>query len=123
MPSLAIAPPLAQAPCPLELTRPACDKVAEMVTAAGNPALKLRIYITGGGCAGFQYGFALDERCADDDMRIDAGDGVTVLVDGSSLQYLRGARVDYEEGLQGSRFVIDNPNAASACGCGNSFSV
>ncbi|WP_036665647.1 iron-sulfur cluster insertion protein ErpA [Paludibacterium yongneupense] len=114
--------PLAGAEQALNLTRSACGKVAEMVAAAGNPALKLRIYISGGGCAGFQYGFAFDENCADDDLRFDT-DGVTVLVDGTSLQYLRGASVDYEEGLQGSRFVINNPNAASSCGCGNSFSV
>jgi iron-sulfur cluster insertion protein len=106
----------------LSLSRSACGKVAELVAGSGNAALKLRIFITGGGCAGFQYGFALDERCDEDDLRLDT-DGVTVLVDGMSMQYLQGASIDYEEGLQGARFVIHNPNASSSCGCGNSFMV
>jgi iron-sulfur cluster assembly accessory protein len=106
----------------LALSRSASGKVAELVAASGNAALKLRIFITGGGCAGFQYGFALEEHCDEDDLRLES-DGVTVLVDGMSMQYLQGASVDYEEGLQGARFVIHNPNASTSCGCGNSFMV
>jgi iron-sulfur cluster insertion protein len=106
----------------LNLSRSALGKVAELVAARGNAELKLRIYVSGGGCAGFQYGFALEEHCDEDDLRLES-DGVTVLVDGMSMQYLQGASVDYEEGLQGARFVIHNPNASTSCGCGNSFMV
>ena len=86
------------------------------------PALKLRVYISGGGCSGFQYGFTFDEERAEDDLALQR-DGVTLLVDPLSLQYLMGAEVDYRESLQGAQFVIRNPNAKSTCGCGSSFSV
>ncbi len=87
-----------------------------------NPDLKLRVYVTGGGCSGFQYGFSFDEVEADDDTCVES-DGVSVLVDSMSYPYLVGATVDYEEGLGGSRFLITNPNASTTCGCGASFSI
>lgn len=107
---------------PLVVTAAAAHKVAELVADEGNPALKLRIYVTGGGCSGFQYGFAFEEGGADDDTRIDA-EGISVVVDPMSLQYLTGAEIDFEDGLEGARFVIRNPNATSTCGCGSSFSA
>ena len=97
-------------------------KVAEMLAEEGDPALALRIFVTGGGCSGFQYGFAFDEEKKDDDVLITRGP-ITVVVDAMSLQYLAGAEIDYEDKLEGARFVIRNPNAASTCGCGSSFSV
>ncbi len=109
-------------PSALNLTARAVDKVRELITEEGNPALKLRVYITGGGCSGFQYGFSFDDEAAEDDTRVEK-DGVVVLVDPMSYQYLVGAEVDYAEGLEGSRFVVINPNAASTCGCGASFSI
>ena len=90
--------------------------------AMGNDALKLRVFITGGGCSGFSYGFTFDEDIADDDALIENG-GVTMVVDPMSYQYLAGAEVDYREDLQGAQFVVQNPNASSTCGCGNSFSI
>jgi iron-sulfur cluster insertion protein len=87
-----------------------------------NDDLKLRVFVTGGGCSGFQYGFTFDELVADDDTAVDIDD-VTVLVDPLSYQYLAGAQVDYEEGLEGSRFLVKNPNASTTCGCGSSFSI
>ena len=87
-----------------------------------NPNLKLRVYISGGGCSGFQYGFSFDEVRTHDDIAVD-NDGVTLLVDPLSFQYLMGAEVDYSESLQGAQFVIRNPNASTTCGCGSSFSV
>ena len=107
---------------PLVVTAAAAHKVAELVADEGNPALKLRIYVTGGGCSGFQYGFALEEGDVADDTRIDAA-GVSVVVDPMSLQYLTGAEIDFEDGLAGARFVIRNPQATSTCGCGSSFAV
>jgi iron-sulfur cluster insertion protein len=107
---------------PLVVTTAAARKVAELVADEGNPALKLRIYVTGGGCSGFQYGFAFEESDAADDTRIDA-EGISVVVDPMSLQYLAGAEIDFEDGLEGARFVIRNPNATSTCGCGSSFSA
>ena len=107
---------------PLVVTAAAAHKVAELVADEGNPALKLRIYVTGGGCSGFQYGFAFEEGEANDDTRIDA-EGISVVVDPMSLQYLTGAEIDFEDGLEGARFVIRNPNATSTCGCGSSFST
>jgi iron-sulfur cluster insertion protein len=107
---------------PLEFTESAARKVRELVLADGNPELKLRVYITGGGCSGFQYGFTFDERADDDDVRVER-DGVELLVDPLSFQYLEGAEIDYSESLQGARFVIRNPNAATTCGCGSSFGV
>lgn len=109
-------------PTSLNLSPRAVSKVRELVEEEENPALKLRVYITGGGCSGFQYGFTFEEEVAEDDTAIES-DGVTVLVDPMSFQYLAGAEVDYTEGLEGSRFVINNPNAATTCGCGASFSI
>ncbi|MFV0476877.1 MAG: iron-sulfur cluster insertion protein ErpA [Parahaliea sp.] len=109
-------------PGSLNLSSRAISKVRELVEEEENPALKLRVYITGGGCSGFQYGFAFETEVEDDDTTIEQG-GVTVLVDPMSFPYLAGSEVDYSEGLEGSRFVINNPNAATTCGCGSSFSV
>jgi iron-sulfur cluster insertion protein len=109
-------------PDPVRLSAAAAAKVAELVVEEGNPQLKLRLYVSGGGCSGFSYGFAFDDNVADDDTAI-AKDGVTLLVDAMSLQYLLGAEIDYEDGLEGSRFVIHNPNAQTTCGCGSSFSM
>ncbi|WP_341674857.1 iron-sulfur cluster insertion protein ErpA [Niveibacterium sp. SC-1] len=100
----------------------AATKVAEMIADEGNPELKLRVYVTGGGCSGFSYGFAFEEAVNEDDFAIVRG-SVTLVVDPMSLQYLTGAEIDYEDGLEGSRFVIRNPNASSTCGCGSSFSM
>jgi iron-sulfur cluster insertion protein len=113
-----MAPP----PPPLSFSANAAAKVSELIAEEGNPNLKLRLYVTGGGCSGFQYGFAFDDQLNDDDTRIDK-DGVTMVVDAMSLQYLIGADIDYEDGLEGSRFVIHNPNAQTTCGCGSSFSM
>jgi iron-sulfur cluster insertion protein len=96
--------------------------VLELITEEGNPGLQLRIYVSGGGCSGFQYGFAFEESAGDGDLVIEK-DGVKLLIDPTSLQYLNGAEVDYQESLDGSRFVIRNPNAKSSCGCGSSFST
>ena len=109
-------------PSSINLSANAVRKVQELVTEEENAALKLRVYITGGGCSGFQYGFSFDEEMADDDTAIEEG-GVTLLVDPMSFQYLVGAEVDYSEGFEGARFVINNPNAATTCGCGSSFTV
>ncbi|WP_234192554.1 iron-sulfur cluster insertion protein ErpA [Pseudacidovorax sp. NFM-22] len=109
-------------PALLEFTSRAAAKVASLIEEEGNPALKLRLYVTGGGCSGFQYGFAFDDQVAEDDTTV-VTEGVALLVDAMSQQYLLGAQVDYEEGLEGSRFVIHNPNAQTTCGCGSSFSV
>ncbi|WP_028226449.1 iron-sulfur cluster insertion protein ErpA [Paraburkholderia ferrariae] len=106
----------------LDFTARAAAKVASLIEEEGNPRLKLRLYVSGGGCSGFQYGFSFDDQVAEDDMQI-VTDGVTLLIDAMSQQYLLGARVDYEDSLEGSRFVIQNPNAQSTCGCGSSFSV
>ena len=119
LPTIAdLAPP----PTPLQFTTAAAAKVRELIAEEGNAALKLRVYIQGGGCSGFQYGFEFDENQAQDDMAV-ATDGVTLLVDPLSLQNLMGAEVDYSEGLGGARFVIRNPNAKTTCGCGSSFSA
>ncbi len=106
----------------LQFTQAAARKVRELMLEEGNPALKLRVYIQGGGCSGFQYGFSFDEDSQEDDLAVET-DGVTLIVDPVSLQYLGGAEVDYSESLQGSQFVIRNPNAKTTCGCGSSFSV
>lgn len=106
----------------LVFTNAAAHKVRELMQEEGNPALKLRVYIQGGGCSGFQYGFSFDEQAAEDDLAIET-DGVTLVVDPISLQYLAGAEVDYSESLQGAQFVIRNPNARTTCGCGSSFTV
>ena len=103
-------------------TDAAARKVQELILEERNPDLNLRVYISGGGCSGFQYGFSFDEEQAEDDIAIE-NDGVTLLVDPLSFQYLMGAEVDYSESLQGAQFVIRNPNASTTCGCGSSFSV
>jgi len=109
-------------PAPLVFTDSAADKVRELIQEEGNPELKLRVFVTGGGCSGFQYGFTFDETANEDDS-VMVKNGVTLLIDPMSYQYLVGAEIDYSEGLEGSQFVIKNPNATSTCGCGSSFSV
>lgn len=109
-------------PPPLIFTDSAANKVKELIAEEGNPDLKLRVFVTGGGCSGFQYGFTFDEVTNEDDTVMEKN-GVTLLIDPMSFQYLVGAEIDYTEGLQGSQFVIKNPNATSTCGCGSSFSV
>lgn len=109
-------------PTPLFFTETAAGKVRELIAEEGNDGLRLRVFVTGGGCSGFQYGFTFDEEVADDDTLVER-DGVGLLVDPLSYQYLVGATVDYQEGLQGSQFVIKNPNATTTCGCGSSFSI
>jgi len=103
-------------------TPAAAAKVRELILEEANPDLKLRVYITGGGCSGFQYGFTFDEKIDEGDVAV-VRDEVTLLVDPLSFQYLEGAEVDYSESLQGARFVIRNPNAATTCGCGSSFGI
>jgi len=107
---------------PIGFSPAAAAKVAALIADEGNPALSLRVFISGGGCSGFQYGFEFDEERGEDDVAVDR-DGVTLVVDPLSLQYLMGAEVDYRESLSGSQFVIRNPNAKTTCGCGSSFSV
>ncbi len=111
-----------QSETPLAFTSAAAKKVADLIAEEGNPDLMLRIYVQGGGCSGFQYGFTFDENINEGDEVVET-DGVKLLVDPMSVQYLMGAEVDYTEGLQGAQFVIRNPNAATTCGCGSSFSV
>lgn len=100
----------------------AADKVRTLMNAEANPGLKLRVFITGGGCSGFSYGFTFDDDVAEDDAVVER-DGVTMLVDAMSYQYLSGSQVDYLEDLQGAQFVVTNPNATATCGCGNSFAI
>jgi iron-sulfur cluster insertion protein len=100
----------------------AATKVSELIADEGNDNLKLRVYVSGGGCSGFQYGFTFDEEVNEDDTCV-AKNGVTVLIDSMSIQYLNGAEIDYKEDVSGSQFVIRNPNATTTCGCGSSFSV
>ncbi|QDY41035.1 iron-sulfur cluster insertion protein ErpA [Candidatus Pantoea soli] len=107
---------------PLQFTDAAAKKVKNLIADEENPALKLRVYITGGGCSGFQYGFTFDDQMNDGDMTIEK-QGVSLVVDPMSLQYLVGGSVDYTEGLEGSRFIVTNPNAKTTCGCGSSFSI
>ena len=107
---------------PLQFSAAAATKSRELIVEEGNAALKLRVYIHGGGCSGFQYGFEFDEEQGEDDLAVQT-DGVTLLVDPLSLQYLMGAEVDYTESLHGAQFVIRNPNAKTTCGCGSSFGV
>ena len=106
----------------LNFTSAAARKAQELILGEGNPALNLRVYISGGGCSGFQYGFSFDETVNEDDIKIKR-DGMTLLVDPLSVMYLGGATVDYTESLQGAQFVIENPNASTTCGCGSSFSI
>lgn len=103
-------------------TAAAAAKVKSLIEEEENDSLKLRVFITGGGCAGFSYGFTFDEVAADDDTVVER-DGVMMLIDPMSFQYLAGAEVDFKEGLQGSQFVINNPNATTTCGCGSSFAI
>lgn len=109
-------------PMPLLFTDNAANKVKELIAEEGNADLKLRVFVSGGGCSGFQYGFTFDEVKNDDDTVLEKS-GVTLLIDPMSYQYLVGAEIDYSEGLEGSQFVIKNPNATSTCGCGSSFSA
>ena len=109
-------------PMILVFTDSAVAKVKDLIAEEGNPALKLRVFVTGGGCSGFQYGFTFDEEVNEDDTVVEK-DGVSLLIDSMSYQYLVGAEIDYTEGLEGSQFVIRNPNASSTCGCGSSFSA
>lgn len=109
-------------PAPLHFTDSAVSKVKTLIDEEGNPRLKLRVFVTGGGCSGFQYGFTFDEDTAEDDTIVER-EGVSLVVDAMSFQYLVGSEVDYQEGLEGSRFVIKNPNATTTCGCGSSFSI
>jgi len=107
---------------PLIFTESAANKVKNLIEEEGNPDLKLRVFVSGGGCSGFQYGFTFDEAQNEDDTAM-VKNGVTLLVDSMSFQYLVGAEIDYSEGLEGAQFVIKNPNATTTCGCGSSFSA
>ena len=109
-------------PAPLVLSDNAAGKVKQLLDEEGNPDLKLRVFVSGGGCSGFQYGFTFDEVQNEDDTAMQKN-GVTLLIDPMSYQYLVGAEIDYQEGLEGAQFVIKNPNATSTCGCGSSFSA
>lgn len=109
-------------PDPLVFTDNAANKVKELIDEEGNPNLKLRVFVSGGGCSGFQYGFTFDEDTNEDDTVLNKN-GVMLLIDSMSYQYLVGAEIDYSDGLEGSQFVIRNPNATTTCGCGSSFSV
>ena len=111
-----------QTPEPLLFTDAAAGKVRALIEDEGNDGLMLRVFISGGGCSGFQYGFTFDENLADGDTVVEHG-GVKLLIDPMSIQYLMGAEIDYTEGLEGAQFVIRNPNATTTCGCGSSFSV
>jgi iron-sulfur cluster insertion protein len=107
---------------PINVTEPCLAKVADLLAEENNPALKLRVFVQGGGCSGFQYGFTFDEEQAEDDFEIVEG-SVRILVDSMSYQYLVGATIDYKEEFMGNQFVINNPNAQTTCGCGSSFSM
>lgn len=114
--------PGTEAPAPVDFTDSAATKVKELIEEENNDELKLRVFIQGGGCSGFQYGFTFEEDQQGDDMAVEKG-GVTLLIDPMSLQYLLGAKIDYKEDLEGARFIIQNPNATTTCGCGSSFSA
>ena len=107
---------------PIQFTEAAANKVKALISEEQNPELKLRVYVTGGGCSGFQYGFTFDEAVNEDDTLV-TKDNVTLLIDSMSFQYLVGAEIDYKEDINGSQFVIKNPNATTTCGCGSSFSA
>ncbi len=113
---------ITEMPAPFVFTDSAADKVKSLIEEEGNPDLKLRVFVTGGGCSGFQYGFTFDEATNDDDTTMQKN-GVTLLIDAMSYQYLVGAEIDYKEDLEGAQFVIKNPGATSTCGCGSSFSA
>jgi iron-sulfur cluster insertion protein len=106
----------------INFTDNAAAKVSELLAEEGNDELKLRVYVSGGGCSGFQYGFTFDDAANEDDTLLEKN-GVTVLIDSMSIDYLKGAEIDYKEDVTGSQFVIRNPNAQTTCGCGSSFSV
>ncbi len=112
---------MSDAESPLVFTDSAADKVKALIVEEGNDNLKLRVYVTGGGCSGFQYGFTFDEAVNDGDTSVEKN-GVTLLIDPMSYQYMVGAEIDYKEDLEGAQFVIRNPNATTTCGCGSSFS-
>lgn len=107
---------------PVDFTHEAASKVLDLISEEDNDALKLRVYVQGGGCSGFQYGFTFDEDQQEDDMAVDKS-GVRLLIDPMSFQYLIGAKIDYKDDIDGARFIINNPNAATTCGCGSSFSA
>lgn len=109
-------------PAPLVFTDSAANKVKDLIDEEGNAKLKLRVFVTGGGCAGFQYGFTFDDAVNEDDATMEKN-GVTLLIDAMSYQYLAGAEIDYQESIEGAQFVIKNPNASTTCGCGSSFSA
>ena len=113
---------VAEMPAPLLFTDSAAEKVRQLIDEEGNPELKLRVFVQGGGCSGFQYGFTFDEESGEDDTVMQKN-GVTLLVDAMSYQYLIGAEIDYKEDLEGAQFVIKNPNAQTTCGCGSSFTA
>jgi len=112
----------ASAPMPLIFSDAAAAKVRQLIEEEGNAALKLRVFVQGGGCSGFQYGFTFDEEINEDDTTMERN-GVTLLIDSMSYQYLVGAEIDYKEDIEGAQFVIRNPNAQTTCGCGSSFSA
>ena len=118
----AVTESLSLAPPPLVFTDSAATKVKDLIEEEGNPDLKLRVFVQGGGCSGFQYGFTFDEVTNEDDTAM-VKNGVTLLIDSMSYQYLVGAEIDYKDDLEGAQFVIKNPNATSTCGCGSSFSA
>jgi len=122
MTTLAQSVDLQMPPPPLVFTDAAASKVKDLLTEEGNPELKLRVFVQGGGCSGFQYGFTFDETINEDDTTIDK-EGVQLLIDPMSFQYLFGAEIDYKDDIEGSQFVIRNPNATSTCGCGSSFTA
>ncbi|WP_438970763.1 iron-sulfur cluster insertion protein ErpA [Methylophaga sp.] len=109
-------------PSPVIFTEAAAAKVSDLIAEEGNDALKLRVFITGGGCSGFQYGFTFEEEMSEDDTEVEKS-GVSLLIDPASYQYLVGAEIDFTDGIEGSQFVIRNPNATTTCGCGSSFSA
>ncbi len=109
-------------PQALMVTPAAVNKIKTLISEEGDESLKLRVFVTGGGCSGFQYGFSFDSESDEDDTIVEK-DGIKVVVDPLSYQYVVGARVDYVEGLEGSRFLVENPNASTTCGCGASFSI
>lgn len=114
--------PVESIPSVLTLTTSAAEKIKSLIAEEGSDDLKLRVFVTGGGCSGFQYGFTFDENVNEGDTEVEQY-GVTLLVDPMSYQYLAGAEIDYSEGLEGAQFVIKNPNATTTCGCGSSFSA
>ena len=109
-------------PTPINFTDNAVKKVKDLILEEGTPELKLRVFVSGGGCSGMQYGFTFEESVNEDDTKVEK-DNVTLLIDPMSLQYLTGAEIDYQDNVQGSQFVIKNPNATTTCGCGSSFSA